>query len=136
MNYKCLCGKIYKTERGYKNHLKNKKCNINSSPISSQPSSTQSSLNVSPTPELVKENKDLLNKLIPKKIEEEVKDIKEEIIDDDDVAYNKSNFIMKDVYMKKMKYLQKQLFKSKLPVKRIRAYKSMMRKLKNKIVLE
>ena len=125
MVFICECKKTYKTERGYLKHKDN--CSAYLSSIDSDDSIIEDIQE-----EIVEEVVDLMKKLCPQKISMEVE---ENVDSDEDVCYCKSDFIMKSVFEKKMKYLQKQLFKQHLPKRRYKAYRKMIKKLNKKTVL-
>ena len=130
MIYTCECNKTYKTERGYIRHQS--KCNIHLSSLESSNSVSDNGEEFEDIKEedVVEPVSDLLSRLTVKNT------LKEEVEEsDDECCYSKRDFIMKNVYEKKMEYLKKQLFKSHLPKRRIKAYRRMMKKLNNKTIL-
>ena len=128
MVFICECKKTYKTERGYLKHKDS--CSAYLSSVDSVDS--DDSIIEDIKEEIVDEVVDLMKKLCPQKISMKVD---EDIDSDEDICYCKTDFIMKSVYEKKMKYLQKQLFKQHLPKRRYKAYRKMIKKLNKKTVL-
>ncbi len=129
MIYTCECGKTYKTERGFNKH--NGVCSFF---LSSMETSTTES-EVEDITEEIEDNNDLMSKLCPKLISMKVEDNEDDEDDEDEICYSKADFIMRSVYEKKMRYLQKQLFKQHLPKKRIKSYRKMIKKLNRKTIV-
>ena len=126
MIYTCECGKIYKTERGFTKH--NGTCSVYLSSVESEIE------DISEEDDTAEDNNYLMSKLCPSLISMKVEEV-EDIEDYEEVCYSKADFILKSVYEKKMRYLQKQLFKQHLPKKRIKSYRKMIRKLNRKTVV-
>lgn len=135
MIYTCECGKTYKTSSGFKRHQE--KCSsltVSEEEVEEILSDEDEEVEEILMPLLPKQvdevDEDLMMTLLPKQISMKVDEV-----DEDELCYSKADFIMKDVYDKKLKYLQTQLFKQHLPKKRIKSYKMAIKKLNKKTII-